>query len=162
MELPRASLPVLQRRRVLRLLAAAPAAAALAACGSGDEEPDQLLPLATAAKADAALANAIARAHSGIADSARELAAARTAHATALQREIDRVRPRDPDEPPSVPEPAPGKAPSSAGAAAEALRSAMRRGQEESAKLVPALPSHRSGLVASVSASCASLQEVLG
>ncbi|MEB3366938.1 hypothetical protein [Saccharopolyspora mangrovi] len=162
MELPRASLSVFERRRVLRLFAAAPAVAVLAACGTESDEPDQLLPLATAAKADAALANAIARTHSGMSETARELAAARTAHATALQREIDRVAPRDPEDPPSVPDPAPKKAPSTAGAAADALRTAMRQGQQQAANLVPGLPGHRAGLVASVSAGCASLQEVLG
>lgn len=162
MELPRASLSVLERRRVLRLFAAAPAVAVLAACSTEAEEPDQLLPLATAAKADAALASAIARTHSGMAETARELAAARTAHATALQREIDRVAPRDPEDPPSVPDPAPKRAPSSADAAADALRTAMRQGQQQAADLVPGLPGYRAGLVASVSAGCASLQEVLG
>ncbi|RRO16142.1 hypothetical protein EIL87_13880 [Saccharopolyspora rhizosphaerae] len=162
MEPSRASLPVLRRRRALRLFAAAPAVAVLAACGGEPEEPDQLLPLATAAKADAALANAIARTHSGLAETARELAAARTAHAKALQREIDRVAPRDPEDPPSVPDPAPRKAPPSANAAADALRTAVRRGQQQSAELVARLPAHRAGLVASVSAGCASLLEVLG
>lgn len=162
MELPRASLPVIERRRVLRLFAAAPAVAVLAACGTGSDEPDRLLPLATAAKADAALANAIARRHSGMAETARELAAARTAHASALQREIDRIAPRDPEDPPSVPDPAPRKAPPSADAAADALRAAVREGQEQAANLVPGLSGYRAGIVASVSASCACLQEVLG
>ncbi|MDI2028428.1 hypothetical protein QFW96_07390 [Saccharopolyspora sp. TS4A08] len=147
---------------MLRWIAAAPAVAALTACGTGSDEPDQLLPLAAAAKADAALADAIARTHSGLAETARELAAARTAHATALQREIDRLAPRDPEDPPSVPDPAPKKAPSSASAAADALRTAAREGQQQAANLVPGLPGYRAGLVASISAGCACLQEVLG
>lgn len=151
--------PILGRRGALRLLALTPAAA-LAACSS-DAEPDRLLPLAKAAKADARLADAIGETHTGLAGRARAVSAARTAHARALQREIDRVNPRDPDDPPSVPAPPKQQAPGSADAAAEQLRAAAREAQEQAAKLVPELPAHRAGLAGSVAASCASLQEVL-
>ncbi|MFC7340725.1 hypothetical protein [Saccharopolyspora griseoalba] len=152
--------PILGRRGVLRLLALAPAAAALTACSSS-AEPDQLLPAARAAKRDARLADAIGKAHSELAVRARAVSAARGAHAQALQREIDRVNPRDPDDPPSVPEPPRPQVPGSADEAAERLRTAARRAQEQAAELAPGLSAHRAGLVGSVSASCASLHEVL-
>ncbi|GAA0519467.1 hypothetical protein GCM10011581_09380 [Saccharopolyspora subtropica] len=150
------------RRSVLRLFAAAPAVAALTAACSSTPEPDPLVALATAAKSDAQLARAIAQAHPRLAAAAREVAAARTAHAEALQREIDRVNPRDPQDPPSVPEPGPQTAPHSANAAANALLEALRVAQENAAQLVPGLSDYRAGLVGSVSASCACLREVLG
>lgn len=152
--------PRLGRRGALRLLALAPAAAALAACSS-PAEPDRLLPVARAAKADAQLADAIGKTHGELAAQARAVSSARTAHADALQREIDRVNPRDPDQPPSVPAPPDQPAPSSAGEAAERLRAAVRQSQEQAAKLATGLSAHRAGLVGSVSASCASLHEVL-
>jgi hypothetical protein len=152
--------PILGRRGALRLLALAPAAAALTACSSS-AEPDRLLPVARAAKADARLADAIGKTHSELTARAGAVSAARGAHAQALQREIDRVNPRDPDDPPTVPEPPRPQVPDSADEAAERLRAAVRRAQEQTAKLIPGLPSHRAGLVGSVSASCASLHEVL-
>lgn len=163
MESPSRARSVLGRRSVLRLFAAVPAAAALtAACSSAPDEPDPLLALAAAAKSDAQLAKVIAQSHSELADAANEIATARSAHADAMQREIDRLAPRDPKDPPSVPEPAPKQAPGSANAATKALRDALTRAQDATAKLVPGLPPYRAGLAGSVSASCASLREVLG
>ncbi|MGP4018191.1 hypothetical protein [Saccharopolyspora sp. 5N708] len=155
--------PVLGRRSVLRLFAAAPVAAALTtACGSAPDEPDPLVALATAAKSDVQLAKAVAQAHAGLADAANEVASARTAHAEAMQREVDRVNPPDPDDPPSVPDVAPQPAPTAADAAAKVLRDALAMAQQKAAQLVPGLPTYRAGLVGSISASCASLREVLG
>ena len=162
MESPSRTRHTFGRRSVLRLFALAPVAAALTtACSSGEAEPDVLLGAARAAKADAALAEAIGRAHSGLAEVAEEVATARKAHAQALQREIDRMNPPDPKAPPSVPEPPPQQAPSSADQASEALRAAARKAQQQAADLVPSLPPYRAGLAGSVSASCACLLEVL-
>ncbi len=117
--------------------------------------------LAAAAKSDAQLAKAVAHAHSELAEAANEIATARAAHADAMQREIDRVAPRDPEDPPSVPDAAPQQAPGSADAAAKALRDALTGAQNQAAQLVPGLSAYRAGLLGSVSASCASLREVL-
>lgn len=148
------------RRDALRMLVLVPAAAALAAC-SGPDKPDELIALARAAKADAQLADAIGKAHSQLATPAQAVSAARTAHAQALQREIDRLKPRDPADPPSVPAPPPQPTPRSASAAITALRTAMQSAQDQAAQLVATLPPYRAGLVGSMAASCASLQEVL-
>lgn len=163
MEIPSRAGSSWRRRDLLRLFAAAPAVVALStACTAEPKQPDALLALATAAKEDAALAKAVAAAHSDLADAAGEIAEVRAAHARALQREIDRVNPPDPDAGPSVPEARPRQAPGSSGAAAEALRGALRQAQDRAAGLAPSQSGYRAGLVGSVSASCASLLEVLG
>jgi hypothetical protein len=151
------------RRAVLRLFTALPLlAAGAAACSSGDQSPDPLLSLAKSAKADAKLARAVGKAYPGLAGTAEEIANAREQHAEALQREIERVNPPDPDAGPSVPEPPDQQAPRSASAAADALREALRASQGTAAKLVAELPPYRAGLTGSISASCACLLEVLG
>ncbi|MER7083802.1 hypothetical protein ABT308_37065, partial [Saccharopolyspora kobensis] len=102
MESPSRARSALGRRSVLRLIAATPVVAALGtACSSAPDEPDQLLALANAAKSDARLAEAVARSHAKLADVANEIATARNTHAGALQQEIDRLNPRDPEDPPS-------------------------------------------------------------
>lgn len=162
MESPSRARSVLGRRSVLRLIAATPVVAALStACSSAPDEPDQLLALANAAKSDARLAEAVAQAHAKLADVANEIATARSTHADALRQEIDRVSPRDPEDPPSVPEAPPQQAPGSASAASKALVEALTGARDQAAGLVPALPDYRAGLVGSISASCASLLEVL-
>ncbi|GAA4619267.1 hypothetical protein [Saccharopolyspora hordei] len=163
MESPSRARSVLGRRSVLRMIAASPVVAALTtACSSAPDEPDPLLALAKAAKSDAQLARAVAETHAGLAAVAEEVAAVRGEHARALQREIDRVNPRDPEDPPSVPEPPQRRAPGSASEATTALTDALTAARDRAAELVPTLPTHRAGLVGSVSASCASLLEVVG
>lgn len=149
------------RRRLLRLAALAPATAVVVTgCDTQKRaEPDPLLALATAARSDAALAQAIARNHSGLSDKASAVAIARTEHARALQREIDRVNPPAPDTPPPPPPAQP--APPSPGDAKTVLSEAIRTAQRQASGLVPAAPNYRAGLLGSVSASCASLLEVL-
>ncbi|MER7011161.1 hypothetical protein ABT324_07020 [Saccharopolyspora sp. NPDC000359] len=163
MESPSRARSALGRRSVLRLLAATPVVAALStACSTAPDEPDELLALANAAKADAKLARAVAQAHAGLAEAANEVATARSTHADALQQEIDRVNPRDPEDPPSVPEAPPQQAPGSASSASKALVEALTGARDQAAALVPAVQDqYRAGLVGSISASCASLLEVL-
>ena len=152
----------LGRRDVLRLLALAPAAVtAMSGCGADSEAPDVLEALVRAAKSDAELAQSVARSHPSMADTANLIVSARSDHAHALQREIDRVDPPDPDEP-AGPSPAAPDAPSTSGAATEALRTSLTKARDEAAELTVTLPTHRAGMVGSVSASCASLLEVLG
>ncbi|CAM05112.1 hypothetical protein A8924_6275 [Saccharopolyspora erythraea NRRL 2338] len=162
MESPSRARDTFGRRSALRLFALAPAAVALTtACTPTAEEPDPLLAAATAARKDAALAEAVARAHTGLAEQAGEVAAARKAHAQALQREIDRMNPPDPDKPPSVPDPGPQRAPASAEQATAALAESLRSAKDRLGGMVPALPPYRAGLAGSISASCACLLEVL-
>lgn len=154
------------RRSVLRAALTVPAAAfgasaVTSACSTGTDEPDELLAVAKAAKADAARARAVANAHPDVADNANEVAEARQAHARALRREIERVDPPAPDAPPTLPDaPAPNVADSPEQALAD-LTEALQQHRDTAGSLVPGLPPYRAGLAGSVSASCASLLEVL-
>ncbi|MHA6805245.1 hypothetical protein [Salinifilum ghardaiensis] len=153
------------RRGVLRAAAALPAVvlgASAAATGcSGEDEPDPLLPLAEAAKSDAALARALGERHSELAAAAAEVADARSAHARALRREIERVHPPEADAPPTLPDvPAP-EVSADAATGRQRLRRELERARDRAAEFVPNAPSNRAGLAGSVSASCASLLEVL-
>lgn len=158
--LSRAGSPV-GRRSILRLTVLTPAAAALttACTASPQEERDPLETVAAKARSDVVLAQTIARTHADLADKANGVAEARQAHAQAVQQEIDRVNPPDPDVP-RPGSPAPTLTPSADGASG-ALADALRKSQKQATDLVPTLPSYRAGLLGSVSASCASLLEVL-
>lgn len=154
----------LARRTLLRggVLVPVVAAATAGCTGSSPEEPDPLEPLAEAARSDARLAEAVARAHPDLASRAGTVASVREEHAKKLRQEVQRLNPPDPDEPstkPSSPAPAP---PPAADAAAEELRRRLREAQAGAARVVPSAPRYRAGLCGSVSAGCASLVEVLG
>ena len=99
--------PTLDRRRVLQLMLALPAAATVVAGCSGattdrDDRPDPLLALADAARADAALAAAVIAADPTVAARIDPLRAARTEHAAALDAEIVRVGGAPSTAPPSA------------------------------------------------------------
>jgi len=124
----------------------------LAACDTGySDEPDPLAPLAEQARADAEAANTVAGGASGKqGDIAREFAAARTAHAQALQAEVDRLnRPKSQVQ---------ATAPAESGFAG--LKARLATAREQAEKLVPELEPYRAGLVAAVAAGCAGLQQV--
>ena len=158
MDRPSRRTPRMGRRDLLRLTALLPLSAVVAAgCTAQDKPPDPLVALARAARADAVLARVAAE--SGVTQ-AEAVAQARREHAKALQREIDRIDPPEEDAPPPR-DPAAPPAPNSAAAAKQELTEAMGRSGKQAADLVAELPAHRAGLVGSVSASCASLQEVL-
>jgi hypothetical protein len=150
---------------VLRLAALIPVASVSAtACGMGSEpkQPDALEPLRLGAQKDSALARAVAAAHPDLADQAKTISANRDQHAAKLQSEIDRANPPQAGQKPSPPPPAPPpQAPTDSSAAKAALTDALHTAQGQSANLVPTLPTYRAGLVGSVSASCASMLEVL-
>jgi hypothetical protein len=139
------------------LLLAGPAA--LAGCtvsASAPDKPDPLEPPARRAEADAALAAAVAGAHSTLAAAANALAADRAVHARTLRAELHRVRP-DPvpasaAQPPPVVPPLVSPDPAAAKAV---LTQAMRAAQDEAAALVLTLPGYRAALLASVAACCA-------
>lgn len=181
---PRTTGPTLDRRRVLRLALALPAAAALVSGCSGvtarRKEPDPLVALADAARADAALAAAAVAADPGLSARIEPLRAARAEHAAALDAEVVRVggapgaaAPTSvsptaaPAAPPTGSAQAPaadGTAPPSATARVVTLaqvRDAVAASQRGAADLVPGLPAERVGLVASVAACCAAYAEVL-
>jgi hypothetical protein len=180
---PRATGPTLDRRRVLRLALALPAAAALVSGCSGAtarrKEPDPLVALADAARADAALAAAAVAADPGLSARIEPLRAARAEHAAALDAEVVRVG-GVPGAPTNVgPTAAPAAPPSgSAQASATAatsppasvtpqvvtlaqVRDALAASHRGAADLVPGLPAERVGLVASVAACCAAYAVVL-
>jgi hypothetical protein len=181
---PRATGPTLDRRRVLRLALALPAAAAFVSGCSGAtarrKEPDPLVALADAARADVALAAAAVAADPGLSARIEPLRAARAEHAAALDAEVVRVggvpgaaAPTSvgPTAAPAAPS---GSAPASAAAGTSPsasvtprvvtlaqVRDAVAASQRGAADLVPGLPAERVGLVASVAACCAAYAVVL-
>jgi hypothetical protein len=135
--------------------------AAMAGCteDAAPKAPDQLAALATQARQDVADANAIAGAVPDLADAANAIAKGRTAHATALQAEVDRMSP-----PPSGSKPPAAAAtdvPQSASAAKKKLQTALTKGQQQAAGLVASVSRNRAGLLGSVSAGCASMRELI-
>jgi hypothetical protein len=125
----------------------------LAACKTGySDEPDPLAPLAEQARADAVAANAVAAASTAQADLARQVATARTAHAQALQAEVDRLNRPKAAAQPSTP----------AGTGVAGLKQRLATARDQAGKQVASLPRYRAGLVAAVAAGCAGLQEVGG
>jgi hypothetical protein len=142
----------LSRRRILRAGALAAVTIPLAAaCGKGyDESPDPLVPLLEQAKSDAAAATSLAQSSAKDADVAKQVAAARTEHAQALQSEVDRLnRPKSSAKPSDTP---------SEGVAGLKLRLAAARAQAES--LVGTESRYRAGLLASIAGGCAGLQRL--
>ena len=169
--------PTLDRRRVLQLMLALPAAATVVAGCSGattdrDDRPDPLVALADAARADAALAAAVIAADPTVAARIDPLRAARTEHAAALDAEIVRVggvpSTATPSMAPAVGTARPAAPADATGTAAPApvatvarVREAVAASQRGAAELVPDLPAERVGLVASVAACCATYAAVL-
>jgi hypothetical protein len=149
----RAGLP---RRRVLAALALAPLATA--GCGligtTADDGPDPLVALARAARADAALAEAVAAADPGLAERVAPLAAARREHAGALDAEVARL---DPDAAPATAAPPPP--PPAADLAA--LVAAVGASAAAAADAALGLPVDRVGLVAAVAACCSTYASLL-
>ncbi|MHA6620979.1 hypothetical protein [Pseudonocardia sp. DLS-67] len=130
---------------------------ALAGCSlgraAGPDEPDPLIALADAARADAALAAAAVAADQGLATALQPLVDARTQHAAALDAEVARL---DPDRPTPAPAPAPTGRPSRTEVQRAVLASSRTAGD-----LALGMPPERVGLVASVAACCSTYAEVL-
>ncbi|MBK1788570.1 ferritin-like domain-containing protein [Prauserella cavernicola] len=145
----------LNRRAVLRGAALAalaiPVAAAASACSGYDDSPDQLLPLLLRAEADTAAAGALAEAGGDQAELAQQVAAARSGQADALRSEVDRL---------NKPRPENVDAPADSVADVAALAQRLAEAREQAATLVPTLPAHRAGLVGSVAAGCAAVQQL--
>ncbi|WP_156753784.1 hypothetical protein [Actinokineospora pegani] len=162
---PRRSPAVLHRRALLRALAAgAVALPLLSACTSDDapDGPDPLAALAARAESDAAAATAIAAAVPALAAVAGEVARVRAEHAQALTAEVDRVSPPAGTAPATTPPPsAAPQVPADPAAAKAAVVKALADAEQQITPLVATVPRHRAGLIASVAAACAALQEVL-
>jgi hypothetical protein len=148
------------RRRLLTAMVLAPPA--LVACAPArsaeGSAPDPLSALATAARADAALAAAVIAATPNLAGRVAPLRDARTEHAVALEAEVSRQAGTTATAAPTpVASPAPSPAPSLA-----ALRTAVAAAGDAAAKVAMAADAHRVGLVASVAACCTTYAAVLG
>ena len=143
------------RRALLSVALVLPVAAACTAEPKPPPPPDPLAALAEQARVDAAAANAVAQDVPELAAVAGEVAKARSAHALALQAEVDRERPPrgSATAPPSTAAPAPGTK--------ATLVDALRAAEQKAGELVPTVPRYRAGLLGSVAAGCASLREVL-
>jgi len=129
-----------------------------AACGRDRNEPDPLEAPLASARADAALA-ASGAALPELAARLSTVADARRAHADALADEIRRARP---DRTGVVDAPAPPPAPlSGAAETLRAVRDALGAARDAGAGLALAGTRYRGGLLASIAASCAGLQETL-
>lgn len=133
-----------------------PLAAACTAEPKPPPPPDPLAELAGQARKDAAAATALAQSSPELAALAGEVAKARTAHATALQAEVDRERP-----PVSSTAPPPTSGAASAPATKATMVEALKAAEQKAGALVPTVSRYRAGLLGSVAAGCASLREVL-
>jgi hypothetical protein len=150
-----------RRRQVLRAGVLVLPLTAAVACTEpeGPPPPDPLVDMAARARSDAASAAAVAKTVPAVAAGAKAVAAVRTQHATALQKEVDRARP--PASSTKAPPPEAKKPPANGPAARKSLVDALTAAEQEAAKLVPTVERYRAGLVGSIAASCASLREVL-
>jgi hypothetical protein len=149
------------RRSVLAAGALAPASALpLAGCTSSPEGPDPLTALASAARSDAAEAEAIAAAHPDL-NAAKVVARTRAEQAKALQKEVNRASAESPSATKKAQDGSSAAAPDNQSGAAKQLSTSLRTAQRQASDLVPTLPRYRAGLVGSVAAGCASLLEAL-
>ena len=122
--------------------------------------PDPLQPLLNAATADASAAAADAKAFADNAPTLTVIAAVRRQQAAALRTEVDRAAAVTATSTPATTSSA-APPPASESTATAALLTGMTTAQQEAARLMPALPRYRAGLVGSVAAGCASLAEAL-
>jgi hypothetical protein len=149
-----------RRREVLLAALGLPVLAGCTSSPPPPPPPDPLAELAARARADAVLADAVARSVPALATGAGLVAAARSEHALALQREVDRERPPAGSSTPA-PETSAPPAPPAADAAKAALVAALTSAEARIGELIGTVPRYRAGLLGSVAAGCASLREVL-
>ncbi|WP_138999058.1 hypothetical protein [Rhodococcus zopfii] len=158
----RPHLPLVSRRTLLRWSGAALGSAGgftVAGCAASpdeDTEPDPLIAQAQRARTDAALAGALVAVAPERADALATIGAERTTHAQALDAEIARLVGGTPTSPASSTAAPPVEAPS-----VELLRERLTRSQRDAADLARTLRGYRAGLLASVSAACATETAVL-
>jgi hypothetical protein len=144
---PRAGIP--RRRALVGLLLIPPALSGCALGGAtARRPPDPLIALADAARADAVLATAAITADLTLAERVQPLVDARTAHAAALDAEVQRRRPN------RAPIPA-APVPAVTGVVSLArVRAAVQASADAAAVVALDLSVDRVGLVASVAACC--------
>jgi hypothetical protein len=87
------------------------------------------------------------------------VATARSDHAAALQREVDRERP--PKTPSSSTPATPAPAPVDTATAKTTMVAALTAAEKRAGELIGSVSRYRAGLLGSVAAGCASLREVL-
>ncbi|WP_334024326.1 hypothetical protein [Nocardia terpenica] len=164
-----ASPPITLDRRALLRITGGGAVAALAlgaatACSQDKPAaPDVLLAQEESARTDAVWAKAAAAVAPDRSAALTLVAGQRTEHADALRAEIDRARgvygdgtvPKS-NTPPVPPPPAPAPPPTVA-----AVRDRLTRSQQAAAQLSQELSGYRAGLLASISACCATHAGVL-
>ena len=123
-----------------------------------DDEPDPLIAQAQRARTDAALAGALVAVTPERADALATIGAERTTHADALDAEVARLVGATSTSPASssTTVPLPAEAPT-----VELLRERLTRSQRDAANLARTLRGYRAGLLASVSAACATETAVL-
>lgn len=136
----------------------------LAACEPATPEqaaaPDPLIALADAARADAALVTTVITATPTLAGRLGPVRDARARHAAALDAEVSAVAPSSsPAAPTSTAAVPPG---GTTAAGLPALRSALSASGEAAAAAALTLPMGRAGLLASISACCATYAGLLG
>lgn len=151
----------LSRRGFLRAGALVAIVAPLAACTTKPAvaAPDPLLPMLAAATQDAATAKAAATAFADNGPTLGVIAAVRQAQATALRAEIDRAAGGSTSTPPTTSTTTPALGAESTVTAQ--LTQGLVTAQHQAAALMPNLPRYRAGLVGSIAAGCASLNEAL-
>ncbi|SFB55862.1 protein of unknown function [Amycolatopsis marina] len=144
------------RRDVLRAaLVTASLVVPLAACGPGyPEDPDSLAPLVAQAEADAEAARTLAGRLGGAeGEAAGRVAEVRTEHAEALRREVERAN-RPAAEPAAN-----GTQPAEAADLA-ALEQRLTAARESALEQLPEASRYRAGLLGSVAAGCAAVQQL--
>ena len=146
-----------RRRALVGLLLVPPALSGCALGGSATSRPtDPLIALADAARADAALTAAAIAADAALAERMQPLVDARTAHAAALDAEVQRLRPnRNPIHAGSDPARRRG------GTAGPGPGGGPGRPPTPPPAAALDLPVDRVGLVASIAACCAGYATVL-
>lgn len=147
-----------RRRLLTAMLLAPPALVACAPARSAQgSAPDPLIALATAARADAALAAAVIAATPNLAGRVAPLRDARTEHAVALEAEVLGQAGTT-----TTATPAPVASPAPSPATLAALRAAVAAAGDAAGKVTMAADTRRVGLVASVAACCTTYAAMLG
>jgi len=143
--------PGIARRRVLAGLLLVPPAVSACSLGAGasEKEPESLIALADAARADAALAAAAIDREPDLAEQVQPLLDARTAHAMALDAEVARLDPARANDAPTA-----DAAPADRPATLSRVRDAVLASGTDAATVALDLPAEQVGLVASVAACC--------
>ena len=163
-DVPR-TLPTISRRRALFSAAALALLGATAACGTAPPPPEytELTAALEAARADAALATAVAATLSPAAAPQRALtqvAAERTAHAKALTDELTRIAGKHADAWASGTSTAGPSSPAPTASSVDDVVAALQLSAQRATELVTSLDGYRAGLLGSIAAACTAAHSV--